>query len=100
MNAALKPKHQRLVLLTVALVALVGAALLAMWGVRERASYFYVPSDIAAEPPDPGQAVRLGDAQCDLEQVGVGIERADRVVNGVHHASRSAGVSRSLTTPA
>ena len=30
MNAALKPKHQRLVLLTVALVALVGAALLAM----------------------------------------------------------------------
>ena len=60
MNAALKPKHQRLVLLTVALVALVGAALLAMWGVRERASYFYVPSDIAAQPPDPGQAVRLG----------------------------------------
>ena len=60
MSAALKPKHQRLMLLSLALVALVGAALLAMWGVRERASYFYVPSDIAAQPPDPGQAVRLG----------------------------------------
>ena len=60
MNGGLKPKHQRLVLLTVALVALVGAALLAMWGVRERASYFYVPSDMVGEPPAAGQAVRLG----------------------------------------
>jgi cytochrome c-type biogenesis protein CcmE len=59
-NAAFKPKHQRLVLIGVALVALIGAALLAAWGVRERASYFYVPSDIARDPPAPGQAVRLG----------------------------------------
>ena len=60
MSAALKPKHQRLVLLVIALVALIGAALLAAWALRNQASYFYVPSDIAADPPEPGQAVRLG----------------------------------------
>ena len=60
MNAALKPKHQRLVLLVIALVALVGAALLAAWALRNQASYFYVPSDLVAKPPEPGQAVRLG----------------------------------------
>ena len=60
MNAALKPKHQRLVLLVLALVALIGAALLAAWALRNQASYFYVPSDITADPPAPGQAVRLG----------------------------------------
>ena len=60
MNARLKPKHQRLVLLVIALVILIGAALLAAWALRNQASYFYVPSDIAADPPEPGQAVRLG----------------------------------------
>jgi cytochrome c-type biogenesis protein CcmE len=59
-TAVFKPKHQRLVLILIALVALFGAALLAIWGVRTQASYFYVPSDIAADPPAPGQAVRLG----------------------------------------
>jgi len=57
---ALKPKHQRLVLLSVALVALIGAAVLGIWAVRNQASYFYAPSDLAANPPAPGQAVRLG----------------------------------------
>ena len=60
MSTALKPKHQRLVLVVVALVALVAAALLAMWALRNQASYFYVPSDMAAKPPKPGRAVRLG----------------------------------------
>jgi cytochrome c-type biogenesis protein CcmE len=60
MSAVLKPKHQRLVLVVVALVALVGAALLAAWALRNQASYFYVPSDIVAKPPAPGQAIRLG----------------------------------------
>ena len=59
-GSMIKPKHQRLVLVIVALVALVGAALLAMWGLRNQASYFYVPSDVAAHPPEPGRAVRLG----------------------------------------
>ena len=60
MTAGLKPKHQRLVLLVLALVALIGAALLAAWALRNQASYFYVPSDMVGEPPAAGQAVRLG----------------------------------------
>jgi cytochrome c-type biogenesis protein CcmE len=57
---AIKAKHQRLVLLAIALAALVGAGLLAAWGLRSQASYFYVPSDIVADPPAPDRAVRLG----------------------------------------
>ena len=60
MTSAIKPKHQRLVLLVIALAALIGAALLAAWALRNQASYFYVPSDIAAHPPVPDRAVRLG----------------------------------------
>ena len=60
MNAALKPKHQRLVLVAIALVAMVGAALLAAWALRNQASYFYVPSDVAAKRPAAGQEIRLG----------------------------------------
>lgn len=58
--SGLKPKHQRLVLLAIALVVLIGAALLAIWALRNQASYFYVPSEIVANPPEPDQAVRLG----------------------------------------
>ncbi|HUQ13687.1 MAG TPA: cytochrome c maturation protein CcmE [Novosphingobium sp.] len=60
MTGALKPKHQRLVLLAVALAALIGAGFLAAWALRSQASYFYVPSDIRANPPEVGRAVRLG----------------------------------------
>ena len=59
-DVGLKPKHQRLVLLVVALVALIGAGLLAAWALRQQAAYFYLPADIAAHPPEPGRAVRLG----------------------------------------
>jgi len=58
--SALKPKHQRLVLLGVALVALIAAAILAAWALRNQASYFYVPSEMVANPPEVGRAVRLG----------------------------------------
>lgn len=58
--SAVKAKHQRLVLLVVALVVLVAAALLAAWALRNQASYFYVPAEIVADPPDPDRAVRLG----------------------------------------
>ena len=56
----MKPKNQRLVLVLLALAALVGAALLAMWGLRDRASYFLTPVDVAAGKAEPGQAFRLG----------------------------------------
>ena len=58
--SAIKPKHQRLVLVLVVLAALIGAALLAAWALRNQASYFYVPAEFAAKPPETGRAVRLG----------------------------------------
>ncbi len=55
-----KPKHQRLVLILLALAALLGAVLLAMWGLQDRAAYFITPSDIAAGKAQPDRALRLG----------------------------------------
>ena len=57
---SLKPKHQRLVLALSALVALIGAVLLAMWGLQDRAAYFVTPTDIASGSAADGKAVRLG----------------------------------------
>lgn len=56
----MKPKTQRLILVLLALAALVGAALLAMWGLRGQASYFLTPADVAAGKFEPGKAFRLG----------------------------------------
>ena len=56
----MKPKNQRLVLLSAALVAVLAAVLLATWGVRDKASYFYTPADIAAGKAHDGEAMRLG----------------------------------------
>jgi cytochrome c-type biogenesis protein CcmE len=59
-NRAIKAKHQRLVLLVIALVVVLAAGLLAAWALKSRASYFYVPSDIVAAPPGDDRSVRLG----------------------------------------
>ena len=56
----MKPKNQRLVLVVAAAVALLAAVLLAMWGLRSQASYFYTPADIAAGKAHDGEAMRLG----------------------------------------
>lgn len=56
----MKAKHQRLTLAVMAVLALVGAGLLAAFALRDQASYFYTPSDIAAKKPAAGQAIRLG----------------------------------------
>jgi cytochrome c-type biogenesis protein CcmE len=71
----LKPKHQRLVLVSLALVALIGASLLAVWGLRNQANYFYLPDQLVAAPPPAGQAIRLGGmvAEGSIEQLGDGI---------------------------
>jgi cytochrome c-type biogenesis protein CcmE len=53
----LKAKHQRLVLIV---IALVGAGLLAAWALRNQANYFYLPAQMVADPPEVGQAIRLG----------------------------------------
>jgi cytochrome c-type biogenesis protein CcmE len=55
-----RPKHQRLVLVILAIFAVLGAVLLAMWGLRDRAAYFYTPADVVAGKADPGKAMRLG----------------------------------------
>ena len=55
-----RPKHQRLALVILALAAVLGAVLLAMWGLKDRAAYFYTPADIAAGKASVGKAMRLG----------------------------------------
>lgn len=56
----MKAKHQRLTLAILALVALVGAGVLAAFALQDRANYFYTPADIVAKQPPAGQAIRLG----------------------------------------
>ena len=55
-----KPKHQRLVLILIAAIAVGAAVLLAMWSLRDRAAYFFTPSDIAAGKATVGEPARLG----------------------------------------
>ncbi|MEP3226424.1 MAG: cytochrome c maturation protein CcmE [Parasphingorhabdus sp.] len=56
----MKAKHQRLSLAILALVALIGAGLLAMFALQDQANYFYTPADIVAKKPAAGQSIRLG----------------------------------------
>lgn len=56
----MKAKHQRLTLVIIALIALIGAGLLAAWSLRSQANFFYLPDQMVADPPAVGQAVRLG----------------------------------------
>lgn len=57
---SLRPKHQRLVLASLALAAMIGAVLLAMVGLKDRAAYFVTPTDVAARKIALGEAARLG----------------------------------------
>lgn len=56
----LQPKHQRLILALLALAALIGASLLAIWALQKQAAYFYLADELLANPPAIGQSVRLG----------------------------------------
>ncbi len=58
--SAIKAKHQRLILALIALAAILAAGALAAWALRSQASYFYLPAEMAANPPELGRAVRLG----------------------------------------
>jgi cytochrome c-type biogenesis protein CcmE len=60
MSTVLKAKHQRLVLVVIALVVLIAAALLAAWGLRNQAAFYYLPSELLAAHPSPDRAGRLG----------------------------------------
>lgn len=57
---SMRPKHQRLILVVLAAAAMIGAVLLAMWGLQDRAAYFVTPSDIAASKAPADKAMRLG----------------------------------------
>jgi len=56
----MKAKHQRLVLAVTALVALIGAGLLAASALKDEAAYFYAPYDVKTKGVEPGKAIRLG----------------------------------------
>jgi cytochrome c-type biogenesis protein CcmE len=56
----MKPKHQRLLLALLAIAAVLGAVLLAMWGLKDRAAYFFTPEEIAIGKAEQGRAIRLG----------------------------------------
>ena len=56
----IRPKHQRLALVAAAALAVLAAVLLAMWGLRDRAAYFYTPADVVAGRAEAGRGVRLG----------------------------------------
>ena len=56
----MKAKNQRLILAVLALIALLGAGLLAASALRKEASYFYTPTTLIEARVPAGQAVRLG----------------------------------------
>ena len=56
----MKAKHQRLTLAIVAVVAVMGSAVLAMSAAKDKAAYFRSPADLAKTKPQSGEAFRLG----------------------------------------
>ena len=56
----MKAKHQRLILALAALVALIGAGLLAASALKDEAAYFYAPGDVKTKGVEAGKPIRLG----------------------------------------
>lgn len=56
----MSPKRQRLLLALLALVAIAGAAVLALAGLRDQAAFFYAPGDVRRLGLPLDRAVRLG----------------------------------------
>ena len=69
------PKRQRLVLVLLGIAALLGAVMLAMWGLADREDYFRTPQDIAAGKARPGEPIRLGG----MVRAGSVVKQADAV---------------------
>jgi cytochrome c-type biogenesis protein CcmE len=57
---SIKPKHQRLLLAALALIAVVGAGFIGASALRTEAAYFYTPARLIAAKPNVGEALRLG----------------------------------------
>ncbi|MGS1017597.1 cytochrome c maturation protein CcmE [Allosphingosinicella humi] len=56
----MKAKNQRLTLLVLAIVAVLGAVLLGMSALKDQAAYFYAPADVARKGVPLDRAVRIG----------------------------------------
>ncbi|WP_438731719.1 cytochrome c maturation protein CcmE [Parasphingorhabdus sp. DH2-15] len=56
----MKAKHQRLILIMGAVIILVAASLLAIYALRNQASYFYTPSELTEKNVEVDRAIRLG----------------------------------------
>ncbi|QLC24077.1 cytochrome c maturation protein CcmE [Parasphingopyxis algicola] len=71
----MRAKHQRLTLAIIAIVAVVAAGFLALFGLRDNAALFRTPAEISAEPVPAGQAFRLGGmvAQGSIEELPDGV---------------------------
>jgi cytochrome c-type biogenesis protein CcmE len=57
---SLAPKHQRLLFLLFSLILLGLAAFFILTAFRQNLVYFYTPSDVLAQHPEPGRTIRLG----------------------------------------
>ncbi|MFQ3595822.1 MAG: cytochrome c maturation protein CcmE [Sphingomonadaceae bacterium] len=60
MASRASPKSQRLMLGGLAAVALLAAGLIAATALKDTGTFFYSPSDLAANPPAPGARIRIG----------------------------------------
>jgi cytochrome c-type biogenesis protein CcmE len=56
----MKPKHQRLIFVTVSVIFLVIAGLLTLRAFRDNLIFFYSPSEVAQQHIDEHQLIRLG----------------------------------------
>ncbi len=56
----MKPKHRRLILIFLALLALGGAAALVLTALEDNIVFFRSPTDVAEKKVTPGRAIRLG----------------------------------------
>ena len=95
----MKPKHQRLTLLVLALIAVGGAGGLAVSALGDTATYFYSPSDVAAKHITPGEAARLGGMveRGSLSKAADGLTLTFRVTDGASTVPvRFAGIAPDL----
>jgi cytochrome c-type biogenesis protein CcmE len=84
-----KPKHQRLVLLGLAMIAVSGAVGFALYTLDDTITYFYAPADVKSKGVPPGQSIRLGG----LVEDGSVKKRADGVTMDFRVTDRIESVS-------
>lgn len=56
----MKPKHQRMWLAGLAVLAVAGASGLALSALKDQAAFFYTPTDLAKAQVPPGKFIRIG----------------------------------------